>query len=229
MPCKHLNVWRKYIPDALYVNMYGPTEATYACMYYNIDRNFTDDEKLPLGKAYENSEIILLDQNNMVADEGDIGEICILGQCLSQGYYNAPEKTAAAFMQNPLNTKWIEFMYRTGDLAYKSETGDIFFAGRKDFQIKRLGHRIELGEIENVILSMDEIENVCCIFNEKKDVIIAVYTGKKEKDSLSTLLAEKLPQYMTPNKFVKINAMPMNLNGKIDRTLIKKKYAEECQ
>lgn len=229
MPCKHLNVWRKYIPDALYVNMYGPTEATYACMYYNIDRNFTDDEKLPLGKACENSEIILLDQNNMVADEGDIGEICILGQCLSQGYYNAPEKTAAAFMQNPLNTKWIEFMYRTGDLAYKSETGDIFFAGRKDFQIKRLGHRIELGEIENVILSMDEIENVCCIFNEKKDVIIAVYTGKKEKDSLSTLLAEKLPQYMTPNKFVKINAMPMNLNGKIDRTLIKKKYAEECQ
>ncbi len=227
MPCKHLNIWKKYVPDALYVNMYGPTEATYACMYYNIEREFMDDEKLPLGKACENSEILLLDERNMIAEEGNVGEICILGQCLSQGYYNAPEKTAAAFMQNPINTKWIEFMYRTGDLAYKNENGDIVFAGRKDFQIKRLGHRIELGEIENAILSMNEVENVCCIFNEKENAIIAVYAGNIEPSLLNQALEKKLPNYMIPNKIVQLEAVPMNLNGKIDRQKLKKEYAEE--
>lgn len=227
MPCKHLNVWRKYIPDALYVNMYGPTEATYACMYYNIDRDFTDEEKLPLGKACENSEIILLDDKNQVAQDGQIGEICILGQCLSQGYYNAPDRTNAVFVQNPVNKKWIEYMYRTGDLAYKAENGDIVFAGRKDFQIKKLGHRIELGEVENAILSVNSIENACCIFNEKNSEIIAVYTGKIEVGELSQIVAEKLPNYMVPDRFEKLKVMPMNLNGKIDRPMLKKEYVED--
>lgn len=227
MPCKHLNVWKKYVPNALYVNMYGPTEATYACMYYNIDREFCDDEKLPLGKACENSEILLLDDENKLATGDNIGEICILGQCLSQGYYNAPEKTSLAFMQNPINTKWIEFMYRTGDLAYKNENGDFIFAGRKDYQIKRLGHRIELGEIENAILSVSKIENACCVFNEKNSVIIAVYTGKIESDVLAEIIADKLPHYMIPNKFVNLKIMPMNLNGKIDRPKLSKEYAED--
>lgn len=226
MPCKHLNVWRKYVPNALYVNMYGPTEATYACMYYNIDREFKDDEKLPLGRACENSQILLLNEKNMIVDKGNIGEICILGQCLSHGYYNEPEKTAAVFIQNPVNTKWIELLYRTGDLAYEDETGDIIFAGRKDFQIKRLGHRIELGEIENAILSVSGLENACCIFDEKSDEIIAIYTGTKEVGSLNIILSEKLPRYMVPNRFVKLKTMPMNLNGKVDRSKLKKKYEE---
>lgn len=227
MPCRHLNVWKKYVPDALYVNMYGPTEATYACMYYNIDREFADDEKLPLGKACENSEILLLDDENKIVEGKNLGEICILGQCLSQGYYNAPEKTAAAFMQNPINTKWIEFMYRTGDLAYKNEDGALIFAGRKDFQIKRLGHRIELGEIENVILSIGGVENACCIFNEKKNEIIAIYAGKDGPGLLNQIISEKLPHYMLPNRFVRLRTMPMNLNGKIDRTKLKREYMED--
>ena len=226
MPCKHLNVWRTYIPSALYVNMYGPTEATYACMYYNIERVFADDDKLPLGKACENSEIILLDDDDKLAEPGIIGEICISGQCLSQGYYNSKEKTSAAFMQNPINTKWREIIYRTGDLAYQNEHGEIIFAGRKDFQIKRLGHRIELGEIETVILSLNEVENACCVFNEDNSDIITVYTGKIDSNALADLIVDKLPQYMMPNKFVKLTSMPMNLNGKIDRAKIKKEYTE---
>lgn len=227
MPCKHLNVWKKYVPTARYVNMYGPTEATYACMYYNIDREFYDSEKLPLGKACENSEILLLDDENKIVTGDNIGEICILGQCLSQGYYNAPEKTSLAFMQNPINTKWIELMYRTGDLAYKNENGEFIFAGRKDYQIKRLGHRIELGEIENAILSVSKIENACCVFNEKNSEIIAVYTGKIQSDTLAEIIADKLPSYMIPNKFVNLKTMPMNINGKIDRPKLSKEYTED--
>ncbi len=225
MPCKHLNVWKKNIPDALYVNMYGPTEATYACMYYDVNREFRDDEKLPLGKACENSEILLINDDNEEAGEEEIGEICILGQCLSNGYYNNPERTNAAFIQNPINKCWIELMYRTGDLAYRKD-GDIVFAGRKDFQIKRLGHRIELGEIENVIMSIEDVENACCVYNPETSDIIAVFTGKIESDVISRLVEEKLPHYMLPNKYEHLKAMPMNLNGKIDRALLKKKYSE---
>ena len=225
MPCKHLNVWKRYIPNALYVNMYGPTEATYACMYYDIDREFRDDEKLPLGKACENSEILLINEENKEAEEGEIGEICILGQCLSNGYYNNPEKTSTAFVQNPINKKWIELMYRTGDLAYKKE-GEIVFAGRKDFQVKRLGHRIELGEVENNILSAEEVEIACCLFNPSTTEIIAVYTGKIESDELNSYLKNKLPNYMMPNRYEHLRVMPMNLNGKIDRVRLKKEYVE---
>ena len=225
MPCKHLNVWKKYVPDALYVNMYGPTEAAYACMYYDIDRDFEDDEKLPLGKACENSEILLITEDNKEAAEGEIGEICILGQCLSNGYYNNPEKTHSAFVQNPLNTKWIELMYRTGDLAYKKD-GDIVFAGRKDFQVKRLGHRIELGEIENAILSIPAVENACCVFNPNNSDIIAIYTGKIESTEITKIVEAKLPHYMYPSRYEHLKAMPMNINGKIDRTKLKKEYTE---
>ena len=228
MPCKHLNVWRKNIPNALYVNMYGPTEATYACMYYDIDRPYQDDENLPLGKACENSEILLLTEENKEASEGEIGEICILGQCLSNGYYNNPEKTKMSFVQNPLNNQWIEMMYKTGDLAY-SKNGIIVFSGRKDFQVKRLGHRIELGEIENAIMSIEGVESACCVFNPDNSDIRAVFTGKKEKSEIASVLENKLPHYMLPSRYEKLNSMPMNQNGKIDRVLLKNTYSTKSQ
>lgn len=227
MPCKHLNVWKKYIPEALYVNMYGPTEATYACMYYDIEKDFTDDEKLPLGRACENSEVILLTEDNQEAKLGEIGEICILGQCLSNGYYGAKEKTNEVFTQNPINQKWNEMMYRTGDLAFIDELGNMVFAGRKDFQIKRLGHRIELGEIENAMLSIEEVENACCVFDEKTSEIIAVYTGKIKTEAVNEVLSTRLQHYMLPNRIENLKNMPMNINGKIDRLRIKKEYTEE--
>ena len=226
MPCKHLNVWKKYIPKAHYVNMYGPTEATYACMYYDIDKEFSNDDKLPLGRACENSTILLITDDNHIAAPGEIGEICILGQCLSSGYYNAPETTKAAFVQNPVNTKYNEMMYRTGDLASYDTDDNMVFAGRKDFQIKRLGHRIELGEIENAVLSVANIENACAIFNPKTNDIIAVYAGGIEIEELGKILSEKLPHYMLPTRYEKLAALPMNLNGKIDRVKLKSLYGE---
>lgn len=226
MPCKHLNEWRRYIPSALYVNMYGPTEATYACMYYDITREFRDDDVLPLGKACENSEIILLTEDNQMAGEGEQGEICVLGQCLSLGYYNDFEKTSKVFIQNPLNDKYIEYMYRTGDLAFVNSSGEICFAGRKDYQIKKLGHRIELGEIENVILSMPNIGNACCVFSEESQHIVAVIAGEFDEIELKREIANKIPQYMIPDEIVKVKQLPMNINGKIDRVEIKKKYTK---
>lgn len=226
MPCKHLNVWRRYIPDALYVNMYGPTEATYACTYYNIEKDFTDEDKLPLGRACENSKIVLMTEDGKQSRRGEAGEICVLGQCLSNGYYNAWENTDKVFVQNPINTKHIEMMYKTGDLAYEDENGNLIFLGRKDFQIKRLGHRIELGEIENTILAVNGIKNGCCLFDEKSSDIIAVYVGETEEKELDIFIGGKLPSYMKPTRYIRLDSMPMNLNGKIDRVKLRQEYIE---
>ena len=131
------------------------------------------------------------------------------------------------YVQNPINNKYIELMYRTGDLATVNDFGEIIFVGRKDFQIKRLGHRIELGEIENAILSVNEVEDACCAYNARTNEIIAVYTGKIDSNSLASSISQKLSSYMMPNRFVKLDTMPKNLNDKIDRVKIKKEYAED--
>lgn len=115
-------------------------------------------------------------------------------------------------------------MYKTGDLAYYDDNGNLIFAGRKDHQIKRLGHRIELGEIENSILSAEGVENACCIFDEKKNEIIAVYTGNVAESFIKNELNLKLPAYMLPNLIKNIQSMPMNINGKIDRIALRKEF-----
>lgn len=227
MPCKHLNEWMRRLPNTTFVNMYGPTEATCFCTYYPITKIFSDTDKIPLGKPCENSEIILVTDDNRRAEIGEVGELCILGQCLSQGYYNDWERTKEVFVQNPLNPYWMETIYRTGDLAYINKDGEIMFAGRKDFQIKRLGHRIELGEIETAILSLKEIKNACCLFDKASSDIIAVYTGEITERELNACLHRALPQYMLPNRYICLEAMPLNLNGKIDRVKLSKEYIKE--
>ena len=145
MPIKHLNAWRAQYPEAMFVNLYGPTEITCNCTYYVIDREFGLDEKLPMGKAFANERVFLLDDEDKLVDAGrpgELGEICVSGTAVTMGYLRNPEKTAAAFVQNPLNDRYLETIYRTGDLGYYSEDGELFFSSRKDFQIKHMGHRI---------------------------------------------------------------------------------------
>ena len=141
MPIKHLNAWRVQYPDAMFVNLYGPTEITCNCTYYIIDREFGLDEKLPMGKPFANERVFLLDDEDKLVDAGrpgELGEICVSGTAVTMGYLRNPEKTAAAFVQNPLNDRYLETIYRTGDLGYYSEDGELFFSSRKDFQIKHM-------------------------------------------------------------------------------------------
>lgn len=220
MPCSYLNRWKKVLPDICYVNMYGPTEATYACTYYNIEKEFSDEDVLPIGKACGNAGILLITDNRQ-ADIGEIGEICILGQCLSNGYYNDKNKTNAVFKQNPVNTKWNEMMYCTGDLGVMDTECEIKFIGRKDFQIKKNGFRIELGEIENAIRSIIEVENACCLFHKESNKVIAVYSGSINEEDVEKRIEEKLQRYMVPDKYIKLDKFPFNLNGKVDRESLK--------
>ena len=216
MPIKHLKQWISHLPNAMFVNVYGPTEITCNCTYYIVD-NKKEYEKLPIGKNFPNEEVFLLDENDHLIEENDkTGEICVRGVCLALGYYNNKEQTEKRFVQNPLNDKYIDTIYRTGDLGeYKQ--GELYFLGRKDFQIKHMGHRIELEEIERAMEKINGVERSCCIFNEKRGKLNGFYVGKTEKEEVIKNLKENLPVFMVPNTLTKIEKFPITKNGKIDR------------
>lgn len=222
MPNKHLNVWRKALPDALYANLYGPTEITVDCTYYIVDRKFSDDEPLPIGKICKNSRVIVLNESDKAVGIGEEGELCVAGAGLALGYYNNSEKTKIAFVQNPLNNLYPEVIYRTGDIVKYNEYDELIYISRKDFQIKHMGYRIELGEIETLLMGADGIENCVCIYNEEESKIIACYTGKlTEQNLLKKKMMEKLPSYMIPDEFILYDKFPYNANGKVDRLALK--------
>lgn len=225
MPVKYLNKWMEKYPNARYVNFYGPTEVTDTCTVYEVDRKFENTDTLPIGKPCANMDVFLLDEQDKPAiSQGVIGEICVRGTGLACGYYNAPDKTAEVFVQNPLNHAYPEIIYRTGDLACWNEYGELVYLSRKDFQIKHMGRRIELGEIETALLSLEEIESGCCLYDSKNSWIVAVYKGTLAEKELRNRLLTLLPEYMTPNRWYQVEEMPLNLNGKIDRQKLKERY-----
>ncbi len=226
-PIKQFNLWRAALPQARFINLYGPTETTGICCYYEVDREFGLDETLPIGRPFRNTEVILLDENGQVPPQGQQGEICIRGTRLTLGYYCNPEKTAEAFVQNPLNKLYPELIYRTGDLGRLNTRGELEFAGRKDFQIKHMGHRIELGEIEVITNMHGDVKSACCVFDNVKKKIILYYVGELTPGEMSTYIKEKLPRYMVPNVIRQLDAMPLTPNGKIDRNLLKQWYNEK--
>ena len=224
MPIKHLNIWMKNCPKAEFINLYGPTEITCNCTYYRLEnREYAADEIIPIGSAFDNEKVFLLsDDNKLVDTPNESGEICVAGACLALGYYHDSEKTAAVFVQNPLNTVYYERMYRTGDLAKYNEQGELVYIGRKDFQIKHLGHRIELGEIESLVQGRSGVVRACAIYDHNKKRIYLFWLGERDQKELHNELKVVMPSYMVPNKLVHLDEMPMTKNGKIDRAVLKK-------
>lgn len=219
MPTKTLSYWRNKYPRALFSNLYGPTEITVDCTYYIVDRDFKAEEALPIGFPCRNSDIMILNERNEPTKTDEPGELCVRGSSLALGYWNHPEKTAAAFVQNPLNSHYPERIYRTGDLVYRNSRGEIMFIGRKDFQIKHLGYRIELGEIEQAASQVDGIGNGCVVYNQSKKEIALFF--ESERDLAPAFIREQMltrvPKYMLPTSFHRLDKLPLTPNGKIDR------------
>jgi non-ribosomal peptide synthetase component F len=226
-PIKQFNIWKATLPNAKFTNLYGPTECTGMCCYYKVNRDFELDEVMPVGRPFHNTEILLLNNDNQLAKEGEVGEICVRGTSLTLGYYHNFEKTNEAFVQNPLNDRYPELIYRTGDLGKWNEYGELVFVSRKDYQIKHMGHRIELGEIEVNVNLLEGITSSCCIYDKEKEKIVLYFAGEMEKKDLVAILKEKLPRYMIPNKVEKLDQMPLTANGKLDRVYLTKYYNEQ--
>lgn len=230
MPNKQLNYWRKKLPDSVYSNLYGPTEITVDCTYYTVNRDFSDDEPLPIGVPCRNSDVMILsDKDELITEKDKTGELCVRGTSLAAGYWNNPEKTAQAFVQNPFNKHYPERIYRTGDLVHYNEFGEIMYDGRKDFQIKHMGYRIELGEIETAAGSISGVQNACCVYDMQNKEIHLFYEAASDIDDnhMRKQLVTLIPKYMVPTKYKKLEKFPYNGNGKIDRLVLKQMITQE--
>lgn len=227
MPMKHLNYWIKHLDNnVLFANLYGPTEITVDCTYHIVKRDYGDQEVLPIGKACRNTDVLILNDKNKKAFVGEHGELCVRGSSLALGYWNNLEKTKSVFVQNPLNKSYPEMIYRTGDIVYLNDREEIIFVGRKDNQIKHLGYRIELGEIEHSITNSFDNLVPCVVYDTQNKKIVLFYEAKHEISIINFRkeLSNVLSKYMIPTEYIKIDKMPLNSNGKIDRIALKEMY-----
>jgi acyl-CoA synthetase (AMP-forming)/AMP-acid ligase II len=186
--------------------------------YYEIPRDkvFRDDERIPIGKAFPNTEIMLID-----------GEICIRGTCLSSGYYGEFDKTEKAFVQNPYITAYRDIIYKTGDLGELNTDNELVYVARKDYQIKHMGYRIELPEIEAAFCEHESVALACCLYDDEKSKIVLCYIGDITPAETTAYLKTKLSRYMLPNRVLQLEQMPLTSNGKIDRNKLKEKYVKD--
>lgn len=223
-PTKQFNYWKKHLPDSTFVNLYGPIEITLDCTYFIVNRDFKDEEPLPIGIACKNTEILILNDDDRPVYQDEDGELCVRGTSLAMGYYNNPEKTSLVFVQNPLNTSYPELIYRTGDIVSINENNEILFKGRKDSLIKHLGYRIELGEIEHIIVNkLKLVNNVCIVYQFSKKEITMYYESDVEipVSEFRISIGNELPKYMVPTVYIRLDILPRNTNGKIDRLFLK--------
>lgn len=227
LPLDVTNEWRKCVPNARIRNYYGPTEDTVYCTYYDVDDNNQKNYNgaICIGKSLNSGSCIIVNPDNKEVKAGEKGELCLAGNQLTPGYWNNPEKNAEAFFM--LNgTRY----YRTGDLCYADEDGDIQYIGRLDFQTKINGFRVELSEIEHYANESlnNELTCVCVAFTNKINTteIGLVINSKEDIDESKVIeyIAKRLPSYEVPTSVKVLSQLPLNVNGKIDRKTIKKLF-----
>lgn len=225
MPARCLNYLMDHWKKTTFVNLYGPTEITCNCSSYIVRDRLQDTESIPIGTSFANTEMFLVDPDTLkrVRTPFEKGEICVKGSCLALGYYGNPSQTELAFIQDPEVTAYRDLMYRTGDIGYYDDQGNLYYSGRRDHQIKHMGHRIEMGEIETVVNALEEVKMACAVYKEAKEMIYLYYSSDSEcEDVIIRQIRKLLPAYMLPNKFVYMRELPLNAHAKIDR----KKLAE---
>lgn len=223
MPNTQLNIWRKN-HNAVYANLYGPTEISDVCTYYIVDRDFRDSDPLPIGRACENMRIVILTPEGKPAKTNEQGELCVIGTGVSLGYWNKPDISDKVFVQNPLNPFYEERIYRTGDLAYINDEGLIMYDGRMDNQVKVKGNRIELGEIECAAMCVSGVKGACAIFDAQNEEIVLFVESAENLilRKFNNELKQYIPKYMLPSRLVVMEKFPHTANDKIDRVTLKK-------
>ena len=226
-PTRQYDLWRAALPNARFFNLYGPTEATGMSCYWYADRPLEDGEAIPIGRPFRNTDLMLIGESGQRVPDGEVGEIYLRGTCVTLGYYANPEKTAEAFVQNPLQGAYPETVYRTGDLAYRNRHGEYVFVSRRDAQIKHMGHRIELGEIEAAAAESPDVLRACAVYDKENKRIALYYTGEVDAESLVRFLRGYLPRYMLPAIFERLDRMPLTPNGKLDRKALAARLAEQ--
>lgn len=234
LPVPTLAYWMERVPHARYTNLYGPTETTIASSHYTVSSPPSADEtEIPIGRACTGEELLVLDEHMQPVAPGVPGELYIGGPGVTLGYWNDPERTGEAFVPHPQREG--ERLYRTGDLARRDDDGLFYFLGRVDSQVKSRGYRIELGEVEQAVhgsglvaecavvaLPTDGFEGarLCCAYSTRPG-------HQVEHAELRRAVRDLLPSYMVPTRWRRLDRLPVNRNGKIDRPSLTDAFRQE--
>lgn len=230
LPTPTLIYWMQRLPHATFTNLYGPTEATIASSYFTVPACPEDERAdIPIGRACPGEELLVLDESLRPLPAGEIGDLYIRGVGLSPGYWRDEEKTRSAFLPNPLGGSPGDRIYRTGDLARLGSDGFVYYVGRSDTQIKSRGYRIELGEIEAALHSLGLLREcavvgvpstgfegtaICCAY-----VLDGIHIVTPIR--LRRRLTKLVPSYMLPARWLELDVLQRNANGKIDRPALR--------
>lgn len=223
--------WQNALPKAKFVHFYGPTEATGMSTFYVVPSQFEDRENLqriPIGRPFPNTEVLLLDEDfQKITSPYMVGEMFIRGTCLTMGYYQDPERTAEAFIQNPAVSTYVDLLYRTGDLAQFNKKMDLVYLSRKDFQIKHLGYRLELSEVELVANQYEDLLVSCALYLKEEKQIVLYYVGNLTPKDLLLYMKKEVPRYMVPSQCIPLREMPLLPNGKLNRAQLQELAARK--
>lgn len=230
MPADHLRIWMEHLPEATFANLYGPTEVTCNCLYHIIERDRDYGEGIPLGGAFPNREVLLVDEDGRpVTEPGQVGELLVRGVSLALGYVGDAERTAASFTQNPLHDRFPDRVYRTGDLAAFNDAGELFYRGRRDNQIKHQGHRVELEEVDVALETVPGVTRCRCVYDKQRKRLIAFFEGEADAAALRDHVHATLPPFMIPNQIIAVKDMPLTKNGKVDRAALLERSREAAR
>jgi amino acid adenylation domain-containing protein len=234
-PPKHLRALMELWPHARFSNVYGPAEVN-QCTYYHVPALGDDEESIPIGKVWNNSVGLVLDDNDYEVAAGEIGELVVRTPTMMRGYWNRPDLNERAFYRRQLFSNYEEVYYRTGDLVVALPDGNMKFLGRKDRQVKMRGYRVELDEIENALGGLPQVEEAAVFGVPDKEGSQHIYAAVIPKSGESVLegdlknqVSGLLPWYALPQRIMILNEFPRTGSGKIDRRRLGVQAQEAAQ
>ena len=221
-----LAFWRTHAPLTRLINEYGPTETVVGCCVYEVTEEDPNSGAVPIGAPVANSQLYVLDESGQPLEKGATGELYIGGDGVGLGYLNRKQLTDERFILDPFSRNQRGRLYRTGDLARLNDEGNLVYVGRIDNQVKIKGFRIELDEVEVILSQCAGVRGSAVVAREdatgEKRLIayVVVDEAQAEIDELRKTLKTKVPDYMVPTTFVKMESLPLTTNGKVDRQVL---------
>jgi amino acid adenylation domain-containing protein len=226
--------WQERFPEVRLINHFGPTEITVGCSTFEIKQDVAGSQNIPIGKPIWNTQIYILDRQGEPVPVGVVGELYVGGAGVARGYLNRPELTAERFVRDRFSQKAGARMYKTGDLGRWLADGNIEFLGRNDDQVKIRGFRIELGEIEARLAEQAGVREAAVLAREDsagEKRLVAYYTGEAgvtvSVEQLREQLSARLPGYMVPAAYVRLEPFPLTVNGKLNRRALPAPEADD--
>lgn len=225
LPATVAEKWQEAAPNSIVENLYGPTEATIAITQYRWDKDKSPAKcrngLVPIGEIFTGQNFCIIGEDGKLVNDGEAGELCLLGSQVTNGYLNNPEKTKQQFV--PIAELNNEIAYKTGDLVEEDEEGVLHYLTRIDNQVKILGHRVELQEIDEALRKSSGIDSAVSVAWPVKEgsaggiIGFLAASNGVDKHKIIEFCKEQLPEYMVPREIHVLENLPLNPNGKVDR------------